>query len=1006
MSARATPPSRGSADATHDLEAPLLADHGQATTRVVLALEGLTCSSCVASVTSILSNVVGASGRASVTLLPEPRAVVEAPWRADLQSALVDAVEAAGFGAAVERVQAVGAGTSSHKRPSAALERVTLAFDPHTAEAAGIVAGVVRDGAVAGLFVDDARGAAVPEELALAYDGASFRGRRDVVERLSSALAAATGGRGRPPIRVRFALSEAQREFEAAERRRTREAAARARSAALAIALAVPTLALSMGVDMASGAAHDAMSRRVPHVGLSYMELTLLALATPVQFVSGAPFYREAWASLRRRPVRLGMAFLVSMGSTAAYAYSCGAVAYNAREYVRHGGEDAHDALMQTFETSTTLIAFVLVGKLLEHLARARTSAALTKLSTLTPPTAVMYDAATRTKREIPAALIQVGDELVVASGARVPADGTVVEGATTVDESALTGESMPRERRVGDAVVGGTVNLTGAVRVRVTEAGEDSTVARIVRLVRDAQAAKAPLEAFADRVSAVFVPGVLLASLVTFAAWLCALSVWHADVPNRPAGVSDAVFAMLFALSVLVVACPCALGLATPTAVMVGSSVAASVGVLVKGGAALEALARVDTVVFDKTGTLTEGRPRVVELRVLPGFTEEAVLFYAGSAEQTSSHPLAKAICSRARDVLEPEGRTALILPTDARDEGGLGVACRVSGLDVLVGNRAALQRHHPHIVDGVDAHVCDMERRGITAVTVVVGGRPAAVVGMQDTEKENAAACVAALAAMGVQSHMLTGDNFAVAHVVAANLGIPVGNVVAEVLPRDKANEIRRLQLLGRRVAMVGDGTNDAPALTAADVGVAIGAGTDVAVESAQVVLMNSDLSDVVVAVDLARAVLRRVRLNLVYALVYNVVAIPLAAGAFYPLLRRAVPPWVASAAMALSSVSVVASSLLLGRYRAPVVRRIYGSQLRGGQLGLERVEVRDAARGALVAEKAVCVECAAARGGRCACSSDECRCRSCRLHVRGGAAAAPVVVGVDEEVRRSIG
>jgi Cu+-exporting ATPase len=600
-----------------------------------------------------------------------------------------------------------------------------------------------------------------------------------------------------------------------------------------------------------------------------------LALATPVQVFGGWPFYRDSYFNLRARHAT--MSVLVALGTTAAYGYSVAVLL----------GAGARFGLHATyFDTSAVLIALVLLGKYLEAWAKGRASQALERLARLVPPTA-------RVRRgdavvEVPVEAVRIGDLVLVRPGERVPVDGVVVEGSSHVDESALTGESLPVAKAVGEPVYAATVNRTGAFTLRATAVGTETALGRIARLVEAAQATKPPIQRLADRLAARFVPGVLAAAAATFLAWLAL---------GRP------VPGLLAAVAVLVVSCPCALGLATPTAVVVGTGRAAEAGLWFRHAEALETAAQVDAVVFDKTGTLTQGEPEVTDVLPAPGVAPERLLAAAAAVEARSEHPLGQAVVARAE--------AAGIRPAEA--EGveatpGFGVRGRVAGRPVRVGSLRFLA------AEGVDVRAweeaaADLAARGRTVVGVAEGDAILGLLGIGDPLRPEAPEAVRALEAMGVAVWIASGDRRETVAAVARELGLPPDRVLAEALPADKAHHVARLRAAGRRVAMVGDGINDAPALAAADLGIAMGGGTDVAAEAAGVTLAAEDLRGVPAALELGRATLRKIRQNLAWAVVYNLVGIPLAA------LGR-LEPVVAGAAMALSSVSVTLNAVLLGR------------------------------------------------------------------------------------------
>ncbi len=612
-----------------------------------------------------------------------------------------------------------------------------------------------------------------------------------------------------------------------------------------------------------------------------------LVLATPVQFWVGASFHAGFLRDLRYRSA--SMSTLVSLGTNAAYVFS---VAVTLWPHVFHAA-----GAMTYYETAAVVITLVVLGRWLEARARGRTSAAIRRLVSLAPRTArVLRDG---DEIDLPTAEVEVGDLIRIRPGERLPVDGTVVEGTSTVDESMLTGESVPVEKAPGDAVAAGTVNRTGSFVFRATRVGSETTLARIVRLVEEAQGSRAPIQRLADRVAAVFVPIVLVIAALTFVGW------WL--LGPAPA----LVYALTNAVAVLVIACPCAMGLATPTAIMVATGRGAEYGVLIRSAAALERLNDVTTMIFDKTGTLTVGRPVVTDVIVAgPSTTEADVLALAAAAEQGSEHPIGEAIVARAKEL-------GLALPVVGGfvTVPGQGVDALAPEGRVLIGNRGLMQARGIEM-EGLEPRAAALAAGGKTVVYVAFAGQPLGLVAVADVLKPDAAEAVAALRRRGLEVVMLTGDHRVTATAIAGQAGID--RVLAEVQPEAKVREVAAVQAARGVVAMVGDGINDAPALVQADVGIAMGSGTDVAIEAADVTLMRGDLAGVVIAVDLARRTIRIVKQNLVWAFGYNVVLIPVAAGLLYPLGGVLLSPILAGAAMAFSSVSVVTNSLRLKRWR----------------------------------------------------------------------------------------
>ncbi|KAK4755126.1 hypothetical protein SAY87_008883 [Trapa incisa] len=656
------------------------------------------------------------------------------------------------------------------------------------------------------------------------------------------------------------------------------------------------------------------------------------ALVSIVQFVIGRRFYVAAGRALRNGSANMDV--LVALGTSASYFYSVFALLY--------GAVTGSRSLPTYFETSSMLITFVLLGKYLESLAKGKTSDAIKKLVELAPATALLLvkakDGKCIEEREIDALLIQPADTLKVLPGSKMPADGVVIWGSSYINESMVTGESVPILKEVNSLVIGGTINQNGVLHIEATRVGSDAVLSQIISLVEAAQMSKAPIQKFADFIASIFVPTVVALSLVTFFGWYVAgaLGAYPEDWLRENGNYF--VFSLMFSISVVVIACPCALGLATPTAVMVATGVGANNGVLIKGGDALERAQKVKYVILDKTGTLTQGKASVTTMKVFNGMNRGAFLKLVASAEASSEHPVARAIMDYARhfhfsDETPMEGSKNTHDPnsgwlSEASEFNALpgrGVQCFISGKQVLVGNRKLLIENGIEIPSHVDNCVIELEDSAKTGILVACDREIIGVIGVADPLKREAAVVVEGLIKMGVKPVMVTGDNWRTARAVAKEVGIL--EVMAEVMPAGKAEAVKSFQRDGSTVAMVGDGINDSPALAAADVGMAIGAGTDIAIEAADYVLMRNNLEDVITAIDLSRKTFSRIRWNYVFAMAYNVVAIPTAAGVFFPWLRLMLPPWVAGACMASSSVSVVCSSLLLRRYRKPRLTTILG-------------------------------------------------------------------------------
>jgi len=676
-----------------------------------------------------------------------------------------------------------------------------------------------------------------------------------------------------------LAVSEDERERAATEQqeRAVRRAYVRAlgRRLAIAAALAVPTMALSMA-DLAFPALMEAAWR--PYV--------LFALASPVQLWAALPFYRGALSAARHR--RSDMNTLVVLGTTTAYLVSVAATFYSG--LFDSLGLEPRQYLY--YDTATAIVALILVGRYLEARARAHTSDAVRSLAALGAKSARVRRRG-GAEEDVPIEKLVVGDVVVVRPGETVATDGLIVAGSSGVDESMVTGESLPVEKRAGDDVTGGTLNRSGAFRFRVTRVGADTLLAQIVRMVEEAQGSKAPIQRLVDRVAAVFVPVVLVVAFASALAWL-------AFGPHPSFG-----YALTAFVAVLIIACPCALGLATPTAIIVGTGRGASRGILVKSADALEAAKAIDVVAFDKTGTLTVGRPRVTDYLSCAGIGEDEVLRLLAGAELRSEHPLAAAVVEAARErglsVAEPESFEAL---------PGEGVHARVDGRDVWIGTPDLARAHgFAELGDGMVSH---HQAAGKTVLVGTIDGEPGAVLAVADVVKASAKEALAEVKRMGLRTLLVSGDARRTAQAIARELGID--DVRAEVRPGAKADLVAQLQREGHRVAMVGDGVNDAPALARADLGIAIGSGTDVAIATADIVLVGGDPLGVPRALRLARRTLATIRENLFWAFAYNVALIPVAAGVLYPFTGWLLSPVLAAGAMAISSVTVVTNSLRL--------------------------------------------------------------------------------------------
>ena len=815
--------------------------------RITIPVTGMSCASCVRRVERALADSKGVA-EASVNFASEEASVAYHP-EATKPEDLIRVIREAGYGADV-RETTFGVTGMTCASCVGSVERALRKL-PGVVEAS---VNLANEKATVGYVAGEVR----PQDLEKAVEGAGYSVARE------DEGASAEGSREREYGKLRgdFFLA-----------------------AALTALVLIGSLPMMFGF--------------FPPVPVAWLNLGLLVLATPVQFWAGRRFYRGAWGALRHG--RADMNTLVVMGTSAAYLYS--AVATLAPQLFAAGRADVY------FDTSSLIITLILLGRLLEARAKGRTNEAIKKLAGLRAKTArVERDGG---EVDVPVEDVRIGDTVVVRPGEKIPVDGRVIFGESAVDESMITGESIPVSKRADDEVIGATMNTGGSFRFEATKVGEETALQQIMRMVEEAQGSKAPIQRLADGISGVFVPAVIGVAAFTFVIWLL--------FGPEPAFA----FALLNTVAVLIIACPCAMGLATPTSIMVGTGKGAESGILIKGGEALEAAHKLDAVVLDKTGTLTRGVPELTDVVVGDGIGDVELLRLVASAERGSEHPLGEAIVRGAKEwglsFFEVEGFEAV---------SGGGVRASVEGQEVLVGSRRFLSESGAH-GDGLVARGEELAREGKTPVFVAVDGRPVGLLAVADAAREESGEAVRRLHALGLEVAMLTGDNRRTAEAIARELG--VDRVVAEVRPEDKAYEVKRLQAEGKRVGMVGDGINDAPALAQADVGIAIGTGTDVAMEAADLTLISGDVRGVARAIGLSKATVRNIKQNLFWAFAYNVALIPVAAGVLYPLFSEgSVPevlspvlgeygflnPVLAAAAMALSSVTVLSNALRLRR------------------------------------------------------------------------------------------
>jgi Cu+-exporting ATPase len=802
----------------------------------------MSCATCAATVERVVKQLPGVED-ARVNFASEQAAVTFDPKAVTLQQ-IAGQIRAAGFSVPTVRVELAITGMSC-ANCAATIERTLNKRVP------GLVQASVN------FASERATVHYVPQTVS--------------VEDLIAAVAGAGFGAAAP--------GESPEAEDAEARARAREIADQTRKFIVGVLCSLPLFLMSMGRDFG-------LTGEWSHA--AWMNWLFWALATPVQFYTGWDYYTGGFKSLRNRSANMDV--LVAMGSSVAYAYSVGVLLAPVL------GHHVY------FETSAVIITLIKLGKMLESRTKGRTGGAIRKLIGLRPKTAFILDGGV--EKEIPLARVTIGDVVVVRPGERMPVDGVVLTGESAVDESMLSGEPLPVDKRPGDKVVGGSINGQGLLTFEATAVGRGTVLAQIIRLVQEAQGSKAPIQALADRVAAIFVPAIIALALVVFGLW------WAAS--------GDFVAAMIRLVAVLVIACPCALGLATPTAIMAGTGKGAEHGILFKSSEALESASKLTTIVLDKTGTLTSGKPAVTDVVPMPPVcrSEDELLHLAASAEKGSEHPLGKAIVRTAED----KG-IALQIPAEFQAAGGRGVRGRIGGAWVAVGKAAWVEEELGIGIAAAWERIHGLEAEGKTVMVVARDSAPAGVIAVSDELKPDSAQAIGQLHALGLKIVMLTGDNIETARTIASRVAIE--RIFAEVHPEEKALKVKELQAAGEKVGMVGDGINDAPALAQADVGLAIGTGTDVAIESAGVILGSGSLNGIPRAIRLSRATLRTIAQNLFWAFGYNVVLVPIAAGALYPFeslpgMLRQLHPILAALAMAFSSISVVSNSLRLYKTR----------------------------------------------------------------------------------------
>ena len=881
-----------------------------------LSIAGMTCGACAATIARALHSQAGVLS-ASVNLLME-KADIRYDSNTTSAAQLVRSIDDIGFEATIASERREGEAEKKEDKEDAVESVVLMIHGMTCASCSQTVECALR-----GLpFVTAANVDLLTERASITVHSTPSLSLAAATVRLLSAIESVGFDAVVQPASV---ASDEQRAQRAAHIRFYR------RHLLWALLWGVPTLLLSMVFPYVP-VASDSLQRRVSG-DMPLLGILLWITSTPVVVVNGPVFYRQAWAALKHGSSN--MATLVTVGVLASYIYgvigsilaltsspSTDDMSLSSSPFNQHGSM----ASVMFFETASTLLTFIMLGKWMEAVAKGKTSEALTALLGLAPKSATLVEwseseQSVASESEVALSLLRAGDVVKVIRGGRVPADGEVVQGKASVNESMLTGESVPVTRTQGNQVMGGTTVEDGCIIVRITSTGDATTLSSIVRLMESAQSTRAPLQAFADRVSRIFVPSIVALSLTVLAVWWAAAATGR--VPARwYDGDSSFLFAFLFGLSVLVIACPCALGLAAPTALMVGTGIGARHGILFnKGGEVVSSGGRVTCFVFDKTGTLTVGKPTVRHLTLLDARMDVGeVLWLLGCAELDSEHVLARACVELAKAVWTEKGKN-LQTAADWMAVSGRGVRCSVDSKRVLVGNRAWMRECGVGISAVTERSIVKYERLAETALCMAVDGRLICVLGLADAVKDEAAGVLAVLRSRGIRTIMCTGDSSHTANVVASSLFLAPSDVVSGAVPSTKYELVRALQSRGECVAMAGDGVNDAASLAGADFGIAMGGvGTEVACEAADIVLMRGDLREVLTALQLTATVHRRIRINFLCALVYNVLAIPIAAGVLFPAWQTRLPPEVAAVAMALSSVSVVASSLALNLYRKP--------------------------------------------------------------------------------------
>jgi Cu+-exporting ATPase len=814
--------------------------------RVIIPITGMSCASCAVNIEKGLSQMEGVAD-ASVNFATEKATVNFDPAQVAIGD-LTKTVKDLGYGAAMERITVPVRGMSC----ASCVEKVQTALRN--------VPGVVKadvNFATEKATVEYVPGQVTTRDLAKAVHEAGYE------------LLEPTEGTD---------VVEQERQVREAELKRLKQ------RFIVGLVLVVPVFLLA-NLHMIG------LSHLVALSGQTNFIIQLI-LQTPVQFWVGWQFYRGAWAAARHKTTDMNT--LIAVGTSAAYLYSIAATFFPSLFAAKGLAAAVY------FDTAGAIIVLILLGRLLEARAKGQTSEAIKKLIGLQPKTAIVIRDGK--EQQIPVADVQIDDLIMVRPGERIPVDGVVLEGYSAVDESMVTGESIPVEKQAGAEVIGATINKTGSFKFRATKVGKETMLAQIIRMVEEAQGSKPPIARLADTIASYFVPAVIGAAVITFV-------IWYFFGPE-PA----LTYAVLNFVAVMIIACPCAMGLATPTSIMVGTGKGAEQGVLIRGGEALETAHKLDAIILDKTGTITKGDPSVTDIVATDGYQTAEILRLAASAERGSEHPLGEAIVQRAR-----EQELKLEDPADFKAIPGQGIEATIGRQRVLLGNMKLMQEKGVPL-DKIKEKDTSFSEKGQTPMFMAVDGKPAGIIAVADTLKSDSAAAIDALHRLGLEVIMVTGDNKRTADAIAKEIGID--RVLAEVLPHVKAGEVKKLQAEGKRVGMVGDGINDAPALAQADVGIAIGTGTDVAIESSDITLIGGELRGVVTAIALSKATIRNIKQNLFWAFAYNTILIPVAAGVLFPFFGILLNPIFAAGAMGLSSVTVVSNALRLRRFRPPVI------------------------------------------------------------------------------------